>query len=498
MPEIASIRKLQAWVSGWFCRLVRDRQVIVRTEGRLQAFGIRRRQQVVALVLLLLTFGWSFHASFRLVDYQLTLSAMEEELIGTRRAYRMLVSEVATYGKQLASVIGRLESERGVMRGLAEKNAALTQVLAATRHELATTRNTLNSTQLDRVKQQLAHEHRSRQLQAVSQKNKQLSEHLHAAKEELAATRKALATSRQVRTAAVAAADRLRGQLAEIEERIRDVNEVAERAVSDAAGADAADIAGPGDGDATQRAVGRAVRIHRQIETLRSRLAELQRSRREVVERVSEETSVQMAAMERMVRGVGLDVERLADEVRDRNEPRGGPFVAATGRARAVSESGGELADLDIKLARWNTLRRVVRRLPLAAPLRGFRITSGFGKRRDPFTGRWARHDGIDLAAGYKAPVLATAPGTVVKAGWHGTYGRFVEIRHARGITTRYAHLAKILVKRRQRVKVGDRIGLLGNSGRSRGAHLHYEVRVDGKPKNPLRFIKAGQYVFQK
>jgi murein DD-endopeptidase MepM/ murein hydrolase activator NlpD len=82
-----------------------------------------------------------------------------------------------------------------------------------------------------------------------------------------------------------------------------------------------------------------------------------------------------------------------------------------------------------------------------------------------------------------------------VKAGWNGGYGRMVEVDHGGGYTTRYAHMSKILVEVGQEVKVGDQLGLSGSSGRSTGPHLHYEVRKDGQPLNPLRFIKAGREV---
>jgi len=83
-------------------------------------------------------------------------------------------------------------------------------------------------------------------------------------------------------------------------------------------------------------------------------------------------------------------------------------------------------------------------------------------------------------------------------AGWNGKYGKLIEINHGAGLKTRYGHLHKILVKKGQKIKFRQRIGLLGSTGRSTGAHLHYEVVFRGKAKNPMKFIKAGQNVFQK
>ncbi len=116
-------------------------------------------------------------------------------------------------------------------------------------------------------------------------------------------------------------------------------------------------------------------------------------------------------------------------------------------------------------------------------------ISSGFGSRRDPFTGRQAFHEGVDIAVWYGTPVLATAEGVVTYAGWRTGYGYTVDIDHGYGFKTRYAHNGEVLVSVGQEVKRGDVIAKSGNSGRSTGPHLHYEVHVNGVPKNPLEFI---------
>ena len=135
--------------------------------------------------------------------------------------------------------------------------------------------------------------------------------------------------------------------------------------------------------------------------------------------------------------------------------------------------------------------------IPFSPPLEHFAVSSHFGKRRDPINKRWAMHYGLDLTGFKRASVYATSPGKVVKSGYKGKYGKFIEIDHGDGFKTRYGHLYKILVKRGQKVKFRHKIGLLGNSGRSTGPHLHYEVTHNGKQKNPWHFIKAGKYVYK-
>jgi hypothetical protein len=136
--------------------------------------------------------------------------------------------------------------------------------------------------------------------------------------------------------------------------------------------------------------------------------------------------------------------------------------------------------------------------MPLRRPLRGtVRISSGFGARRDPFTGTNAMHQGIDYPGPSGTPVLATAAGKVKRASWSGAYGRMVEIVHDNGLSTRYAHLSKIEVNDGDAVTAGQRVGLVGSTGRSTGSHVHYETRVNGAAVNPVRFLRAGVHVLQ-
>ncbi|MEI9963586.1 MAG: M23 family metallopeptidase [Caulobacteraceae bacterium] len=136
-------------------------------------------------------------------------------------------------------------------------------------------------------------------------------------------------------------------------------------------------------------------------------------------------------------------------------------------------------------------------KVPFAKPTVGTNRSSGFGVRFDPFTGRPAFHSGLDFAGGMMTPIYATAPGVISFTGVRSGYGNTIEIDHGGGFKTRYAHLEGIAVSVGQRVAVGQRIGAMGSTGRSTGPHLHYEVWVDGRPQNPDRFLRAGDYVQQ-
>ncbi len=138
-----------------------------------------------------------------------------------------------------------------------------------------------------------------------------------------------------------------------------------------------------------------------------------------------------------------------------------------------------------------NRYRIAADKLPLDMPVKSaFRYTSGFGQR-------WGRaHQGVDLAAPVGTPIVAPGEGVVTFAGWQRGYGNLIKIEHALGTETRYGHLSKIRVKVGQKVSRGALIGDMGNTGRSTGPHLHYEVRVNGAAVNPMKFIKAAQNVF--
>ncbi|MEN3046633.1 MAG: peptidoglycan DD-metalloendopeptidase family protein [Candidatus Hydrothermales bacterium] len=132
-----------------------------------------------------------------------------------------------------------------------------------------------------------------------------------------------------------------------------------------------------------------------------------------------------------------------------------------------------------------NELEHTPSILPVAS---GF-IVSGFGYRKDPFTGRIKLHEGVDVSSGFGAPVISTAKGKVTYSGWREGYGLTVEIDHGNGFKTIYAHNSKNLVQVGESVERGEIIALMGSTGKATGVHVHYEVRLFNKPLNPINFI---------
>jgi murein DD-endopeptidase MepM/ murein hydrolase activator NlpD len=175
------------------------------------------------------------------------------------------------------------------------------------------------------------------------------------------------------------------------------------------------------------------------------------------------------------------------------------PAAAGTGAVGGPFDSAGADPTFKQLFNSWkklDTLAGGAIAIPSDKPLRTAEFTSGFGVRSDPFRHGAAMHPGIDLAAPYGTPVYATADGTVLRAGWNsGGYGNLVEIDHGRGIVTRYGHMSKIIVGEGQHVTRGQQVGYVGSTGRSTGNHLHYEVRIDNSPVNPIPFMRSTDYL---
>lgn len=170
----------------------------------------------------------------------------------------------------------------------------------------------------------------------------------------------------------------------------------------------------------------------------------------------------------------------------------GGPFEAISSTTFPERLKRAQAALDILKRVKFAALR-----LPVKRPLHNARLSSGYGPRMDPFLNRLAMHSGLDFKAPHGAPVFSTAPGTITHAGWQGGYGKLVEISHANGFVTRYAHLSRIKVAEGDHVIAGDLIGNIGSTGRSTGPHLHYEVRQNERPTDPSAFLRAGDKLAQ-
>lgn len=206
---------------------------------------------------------------------------------------------------------------------------------------------------------------------------------------------------------------------------------------------------------------------------------------------------------ELQARVMALDVvsDRLAGHGGDAavsSSAQGGPFLPVQLSPESLQAEIDRLAHaIDAKsdqlegVAASQLAKRVSERLlPTTLPVARAELGSPFGQRTDPIVGARAMHEGIDFNAEVGTPVVAAAEGVVLSASFHPDFGNLVEIDHGEGLVSRYAHLSRIDVQSGILIKRGERLGALGSTGRSTGPHLHFEVRQNGVPQNPARFLQ--------
>jgi murein DD-endopeptidase MepM/ murein hydrolase activator NlpD len=221
----------------------------------------------------------------------------------------------------------------------------------------------------------------------------------------------------------------------------------------------------------------------------------------QIFSRLEDAVAVSLTPMERLLKKSGINTDALLKDVRRNYSGTGGPLTELTVSSKGVGENpyadSARANDLLKDLDRLSLMMIARNKVPFASPLRNaFRYTSQFGGRNDPVSGGRRQHNGTDMAAPRNTPIYATADGVVSFAGRLSGYGLIVKIKHKQGIETYYAHNNKLFVKAGQKVSRGDKVAGMGNSGRSTGVHLHYEVRIGGKPVNARKYIKAANDVF--
>ena len=246
--------------------------------------------------------------------------------------------------------------------------------------------------------------------------------------------------------------------------------------------------------------------LRRRVGELEEALARLKASHGAFLQHSSDLAASRIGELERGLSSVGVDPRHLISGSLQRARTsdtaanpygRGGPFIAAGVGQRAWPDLLTPIALFNSHAERLDTLTSALRTLPLGEPLADYEVTSPFGARNDPINWQTGFHEGVDLGAPTGTPVMATGDGQVIWAAWRDRYGLMVELEHGVNTKTRYAHLSKVLVTVGEHVKRGSPVGLVGETGRTTGPHLHYEVRIGDQPVNPMKFITAGQDVLK-
>ena len=232
------------------------------------------------------------------------------------------------------------------------------------------------------------------------------------------------------------------------------------------------------------------------VDQLEKELREMEGIQLMLFHRFSEVANEQIEHISTSLKSTGLKVDDLLSEMK-KEYGSGGPFIPVDPIKKNIGPINESLISLNNRVQKLTELENLLSIMPLKAPLTKAWITSGFGVRKDPFTGTYARHLGTDFGAAYNTEIFSPGTGKVTFAGWRGRYGRLIEINHGMNISSRYGHLAKILVKEGDLVTRETIIGLLGNSGRSTGPHLHFEILYNGKQLNPMKFLRVGDNVLK-
>lgn len=225
-----------------------------------------------------------------------------------------------------------------------------------------------------------------------------------------------------------------------------------------------------------------------------SGLAKIEARQLALVERLTRFADRRSAVAAERIRALGLNPDTMVARLNDRSA-QGGPLIELFGpKKRAIDP---RFERLGLSLARMDALERGLAGIPQHTPASLEYISSGFGYRADPFTGGAAFHAGLDFKGPIGAPIFAAANGRVSFVGVQQGYGNVVEVDHGNGLMTRYAHMSGFRARVGQPVEAGQVIGLIGNTGRSTGPHLHFEVRINDRAVNPRPFLEAAANVQQ-
>ncbi len=503
----------------------KQREVIVRTDGRVRYVAVQRHWQVAGFAVALVAVGWAAAATYGFV-YKAGRTAAQTEIIADADAtIAVLRAEQerlqAAFEAATAPVIGppvASEGINGVTDGVVVRVAAmdgeLDQLLEVQRElERALSESAANA-ESELAEQLAAWDRQQGNVQAalraeVDSLKRAASRSAEAAaliEEERAALTDKVAFLKQQNVEQAALRRGERGKLRRLETELASLKEARGEWEQERT-----QLTGRLDSiGAVLTNVGRANRtllrtldertrerddMGAEVARLHDRLYALQRDQVGVLARLDASTSDSVETMQRIITMAGLDLDQMLSRVGAPAIGRGGPFVeiASTEPASLLEN---QIDELDTRVEQWRGLRDLIEQLPLTAPLDGYQITSTFGRRKDPFTGRPAMHQGTDFIGKRRALILAPAPGKVTFVGINGGYGKMVEVDHGFGIRTRYGHMNKIYVKRGQEIDFRQRLGQMGNTGRSTAEHLHYEITVDGVPVDPEGFLRAGVFAF--
>ena len=232
--------------------------------------------------------------------------------------------------------------------------------------------------------------------------------------------------------------------------------------------------------------------------TLLSRLQEMEKTQRSIASLLEKAVDQKLQNIDEVVKPSGITVDKLLTQAQGQSVAVGGPFIPEQSFEGIFTTADGALFEsLRENFDRLKMVTNALDSYPHGKPAKKYYVSSRFGSRIDPIKKVRSRHYALDLSGWPGEPIMATAPGKVVKSGSIWPYGNMVEIDHGNGFRTRYGHMRKLNVKKDEEVKLGQQLGEMGSTGRVTGTHVHYEVWFDGKVIDPMPFMKAAEHVLE-
>jgi hypothetical protein len=453
-------------------RFFPERQLIVRSGERMRTLRLSTNRQACMVGVALVIGSWTLLSSSLVMSHSERIRAKNTEIKDARVGYEQLLAQVSIYKERVGELTKELEKNYDQSLAMVDKES---DALNAKAQEMST--GDTNKSLVAKLK--------SRAKEALKDPGAALSGEYGDADLVLSKAKLDRAHSDQRRQALLA-------ELGELEDSMVDVVNHHEHTP----------FIAPDGLEMRQVVLERDLAINdrnsltQKVQGLEDHIREMESNDLLLYHRFSEVAEMKISDIESSLSITGLDVDLMLRQQKPHGGA-GGPFIPVNASPENAGPLQESLDGLNARMDRLTELRGLINRLPIDTPVRNFEINSGFGVRKDPFTGAVSQHLGLDMGAAYNSPVLSPGEGKVVYAGWDGSYGRLVEVDHGMGLVTRYGHLNRIMVKEGDHVSRGTLIGQLGCSGRCSGPHVHYEVLVNGKPVNPLKFLKAGSDVFK-
>ncbi|MBM3569400.1 MAG: hypothetical protein FJX46_11700 [Alphaproteobacteria bacterium] len=520
-------------VRGAIDRFFPERQVIHRSRGQVRFVTLSSGSQIAMTMAALAALGWVAFVSASYVDRKLTIAAKDDRIAQVERDYSRLAEALESQQDRMLAITRELEANHRQIIGLIDYKLTLERRLSSLTHELDRATEARDGAEQSRQSLGRRVTQLEGSLKGSTGRNEALESRLSSVTADLAAV---IAERDAVRESAQAVSKRLAGLETELKSTAGERDKIDRRLAAATAKLD--QVAAERDSaiKATRELAGRVEKtenrlalaqrnlgesqgerersrsenkeLSAQVATLERRVAEMRISQAGLVAGTTSRARESVQTIEQIIAMTGIKVDEMARVARGElgeaalpvasgGVGLGGPLIGLP--ADIDTTMSRQARPLEAALGRYSGLSAVVGRMPLGFPMREGSIASGFGRRIDPFTGSWSMHQGIDIRpsnrAGARPDIHVTAPGTVTFAGFSGPYGRLIEVDHGLELTTRYAHLSTIKVKVGQRLLAGDVIGVMGSSGRSSGAHLHYEVLFRGHPMDPARFVAAGSHL---